>query len=958
MCGPIRLFVPLAAILVAAWPCRSQPVASLSISGGPFCAPDSVAVHNLSQGNGPLTVSWFVNQEPLSDTSFHLTFWAAECNLYDITVVVSDSGGLQDTASLLLTVYCPPTVFAGHDTALCLGDTLALAAIAPGTVTWQPAVGLSDPESPVTLCFPDATTLYVLTATDSIGCTSSDTLKVTVQPLPSVTLLPNAISICSNEGPVQLTGIPDGGFFSGTAVTQQGLFLAQQAGPGTFLLQYQVTDSLGCTATDTSVAQVFALPELIVSEDTSLCAGDTVSLWVQNVVSATWWPAEGLSDTASLAPQAWPQSTTVFYVTGSNGLCSVTDSVRLEVFPLPQVSAGNDTTACEGTPLLLQASGAEQYEWYPTAWVSQPNQALTQFTGTAATWLYVTGTDFNGCAATDSVWISYVATPNLILTNDTSLCKGNTVQLAAAAADTYSWAPANSLDNAFIANPEAAPAATTTYTLTASLSGCSFSDQLTVTVTNLPPVDAGPPLLNVCLGDTAQLTATGASFYLWTPGAYLSNPNSAAPLAFPVDTTWYYVTGTDVSGCQNTDSILVIVLPLPQPYIFADSSLCAGDTIVMYATGGLYYSWQPAGSLNMPLNFSTLAFPVQTTTYTVTVMDFKGCLNTATHKVSVYPKPLAIATGPPLVCAGQPAQLMASGGLYYTWQPSAGLNNAYISNPVATVYSNTTYTVTVSNEYFCSDTAQVHLQLHPPLQASVCSDTAICQGDSAQLWAVGGQQYLWWPSESLSATQVPDPAASPNMTTTYQVVVSDLCAADTLAVTVVVQPPPLVNAGPDLQAIAGTPIHLQAVASPGSYSWSPHDVLSCADCLNPEATLLETTVFTLTVTDSLGCTASDTVTVTVGCDEHIIFVPNVFTPNGNGQNDVLYVRSTGLDDLIYFRVYDRWGKRIFETGSIGKGWDGRYNGTDMPAGTYLYEWQARCLNGEVLHRFGNVTLLR
>ncbi|MCS6990722.1 MAG: gliding motility-associated C-terminal domain-containing protein [Chitinophagales bacterium] len=942
------------ALLPAGW---AQPMAGFTVNDSVFCAPALITAQNVSVGQEPLGVSWFLNQELISETAFHLSYVISACGLMELTLIVTDSSGAQDTASQMIYVHCPPMLDLGSDISLCSGDTISLNAQTSATLLWQPATGLSNPYIAQPLCFVTSTTLYVVTATDTNGCNAQDSILVTVNPLPEVTVTAQSSVYCVNTGEVQLWGLPEGGSFGGTAVSTDGLFSPPSAGVGTFTIKYTYTDSLGCSASDSVTIEVVDLPIMNVAEDTAICLGDTLVLSVSGVTVVSWSPADGLAQTDSLITLAFPTSTTTYIINGSDGLCTVVDSIKISVNPKPLVFAGNDTIACAGIPLWLQASGAEQYFWTPPNLVSDPDQAWTQFIGTQNSTLVLIGTDSNGCSNIDSVTITYVSVSDVILTPDTFICAGSSLQLNSIVADEYHWVPASGLSSDVIANPIAAPLLSASYVLTVLVNGCTFSEQISIAVQQ-PSVNAGPPSLSVCQGDTAQLFASGALFYQWWPVSGLSNPFIPNPYAYPSDTTWYFVTGTDSYGCSATDSIVLFVLPLPQVYIFADTSLCAGDTIPMYAVGGLYYSWQPTAGLSAPLNNSTLASPNQTTTYTVTVTDFKGCQNMATHTIYVRPKPDAEASGPEIVCAGIPIQLEASGGIYYVWQPITGLTNAFISNPQAVIYTSTTYTVTVTNAYFCTDTAQLQLHVQPPLEAFVCRDTTICMGDSAFLWAGGGLDYLWWPSESLVNPQSPNTWAAPQNTTTYSVIVRDACYADTLYATVIVQPPPVVWAGPDLHTVAGVDVEIVALASPGTYQWEPSTGLSCAQCLNPTVNLLETTTYVLTVTDSLGCTATDSLTVWVGCAEQVIFIPNVFTPNGNGLNDVLYVRTTGVEDLVFFRIYDRWGKRIFETNSLDRGWDGRYNGQEMPAGTYLYEWQARCLNGELIQGFGNVTLLR
>ena len=112
------------------------------------------------------------------------------------------------------------------------------------------------------------------------------------------------------------------------------------------------------------------------------------------------------------------------------------------------------------------------------------------------------------------------------------------------------------------------------------------------------------------------------------------------------------------------------------------------------------------------------------------------------------------------------------------------------------------------------------------------------------------------------------------------------------------------------------------------------------------------------MTDSSGCTASDEITLSVSCTIDALYVPNAFTPDNNGHNDVLFVRSNGIIDITYFRIFDRWGKMLFESDEIESGWDGTFKGAAMPAGVYLYTLQASCGSNNPILKQGNVTLLR
>jgi len=148
--------------------------------------------------------------------------------------------------------------------------------------------------------------------------------------------------------------------------------------------------------------------------------------------------------------------------------------------------------------------------------------------------------------------------------------------------------------------------------------------------------------------------------------------------------------------------------------------------------------------------------------------------------------------------------------------------------------------------------------------------------------------------------------------------------------------------------------------APINYYWTPASGLSCTNCEDPVASPPATTVYMLTGTDNNGCRMKDSVTVNVidGCAEALIFVPNTFTPNGDGRNDKLFVRAFGIQSINFFRVFDRWGKMVFETTDINTGWDGTHLGIPLDPGVFVYEVQGVCLNNEIFVKSGNVSIVK
>ena len=205
----------------------------------------------------------------------------------------------------------------------------------------------------------------------------------------------------------------------------------------------------------------------------------------------------------------------------------------------------------------------------------------------------------------------------------------------------------------------------------------------------------------ICKGSNAQLFASGGSTYSWTPTSTLNNPNIFNPVATPADTTTYYVTVTNVSGCSKIDSIKIFIKPLPIISISSDTSVCNNTPVQLFANGGSTYSWTPASTLNNPTINNPVATPASTTTYQVVVTNSTGCSNKDSVKIITSPLPVISKSNDTSICNNTSVQLFASGGSSYLWTPSSGLSNQNINNPVATPVTTTTWYVTVTNNPGC-----------------------------------------------------------------------------------------------------------------------------------------------------------------------------------------------------------------------------------------------------------------
>jgi gliding motility-associated-like protein len=160
-----------------------------------------------------------------------------------------------------------------------------------------------------------------------------------------------------------------------------------------------------------------------------------------------------------------------------------------------------------------------------------------------------------------------------------------------------------------------------------------------------------------------------------------------------------------------------------------------------------------------------------------------------------------------------------------------------------------------------------------------------------------------------------------------------------------------------MQTFANNPVLISASGT-GTYSWSPAEYVDCATCASTYATVNQTTTFVVTNYNEAGCRSEDTLVVHVGCNKDLVFIPNAFSPNGDGKNERFYVRTKGLTHLNYFKIYSRTGQCVFETNSALDGWDGTYLGMKLPPGVFSYYVEITCSENQVISFAGNITLIR
>ena len=343
-----------------------------------------------------------------------------------------------------------------------------------------------------------------------------------------------------------------------------------------------------------------------------------------------------------------------------------------------------------------------------------------------------------------------------------------------------------------------------------------------------------------------------------------------------------------------------------------------------------------------------------------------GCADTAYKTINILQGNNITLTNNLFLCEGQGKTVsINSNSNSINWYPSTGLSCSNCSAPFVNPFISTNYTIIASNSNGCIDTAYLVVSVQPRLPSSIDSNKIICLSDSTQLNANGGTSYTWNPITYLSNPQISNPWAFPPSTTTYYVAIHQgTCTFDTLQLTVTVNPKPILIAGTSQTLTAGSSVQLSASGTNiDFYSWTPTASLSCNTCAMPTASPTENTVYYITVSNVFGCKANDSVSIKIRCENNQVFLPNTFTPNGDGVNDVFAVRGVGISNILSFRIYNKWGTLVFErtnfsANDYSNGWDGTFNSTPLGNDIYIYTVDATCITGDLIQVKGDIALIK
>jgi gliding motility-associated-like protein len=883
---------------------------------------------------------------------------------------------VKDT--LIIEMSTPPVFSLGNNTAICSGQEFSL------SITQQvDSVNWLNPDGE--LKRNSTSYSYQVAVKDTIiahaynvhKCMSADSIVVDVLSLPLFSS-GNDRSICYGQHTLlEVTGSWQSVDWSSL---QQGM-LASNASTYSFrvlekdTVVAKVKDANGCVNYDSAIVQVLDLPVITLGEDRSICYEEQVQLQLTGSGNSIKWLDTDqnilASNVTSFGYQVLNRDTTIVEVTDANN-CVSFDSVIVSVLPLPQFDVGEDTAICFGQNILLQTgAGFQRVDWYSKS---------LDLNIHADSWFFnyevqVTDTLIakvlhpNGCTNYDSIRIEMLPLPVYSLGVDRDICYGDEVTFNIPG----SWAEVNWYTEGDLVLQ--ANNSSFTYNIEQNMPlwaevfdthGCVSYDTVQITMRVLPEFDLGADK-QFCKNDDISLKVVdGAASYAWRDenGLLLSDISSYNFKATTSEKIFLRV--RDRFECNFVDSVFVQVNPLPVFSVIGDFEICENDTthIAVDFRNPVAVKWETltnemlSSADQLVMSFSA------TTPVNVTLTDDKGCTDVKPMTVTVNIRPKPDAGADQLICFGETIALGSEQepGNTYDWNPALALDNPKSSRPKASPLESVTYTLTITNAKNCTATDSVYVEVNPEIIVDAGPNIAICTGDSIVLGgnptATGSRfhySYQWLAGEQPLQDNVSNPTVGPVQTTLYYVLVtSGKCTVEYDSVEVVVNPLPVVSIISDQSIGAGSGVQLY-VEGGLEFAWAPAESLDDASIAAPVASPLKTTKYHVKVKDENHCIDTASVKVFV---QNNLFIPNLFSPNGDGSNDVFKLYGSGVKEIT-LSVFDQKGNEVFRTSdkivAFETGWDGKSAGKFLKDDVYIWTIDGVFFNGDKISFEGNNT---
>ncbi len=948
-----------------------------------FCIGNSLVLGGNPTGQAGSNFLWTPATDLSSDTVANPIFTPSSPGNYRFIVNVTAGTGCGTRDTVDITVHGLPSVSINPGrTVICEDDTTALVASGALNYLWSPINTLSDSIGTGVTARPTDTTLYSVVGTDGNGCVNTDSVLISVVALPEIET-DSLLFLCAGDT-VQFnstvgvgityswSSLPVVNFISATNISDP--FVSHNTAGDTIIFQLIINKTLvaNCLNRDTTVLIIDSMVPTFAGPDTFLCAPGSVVLGGNPTGFAGTvfaWTNHFIDDSTLANPTVSPSGAFTYVVNTINGRCIGTDTVNVNVKPRPSIDVTPDSSFfCIGGSVQLNstvtAGTIQSLSWFPTDSLTDPTIANPIASPDDTTFYVLTALDTNGCTDQDTAAVFVFTTPPINIF-DTTICEGDSVQYVNSGAFNYLWSPNQDISSATASSPFVFPTTTRQYHVEVSNNaGCFGEDSAVVTVIPQPVMTITPDTA-ICIGDRITLNATGGNSILWSPFTGLSNPISYSPLANPTITTTYTATVTD-GVCSASRDVTITVNPIPTIDAGPNDAACFGAQFQLAATGGSTYLWMPGNVLNDSTSASPIANIVNTTTFYVTGFDNIGCSNIDSITLTVNPLPVADAGPDRTVCEiGQTVSLGGSpttvGSNTIIWSNGQFLDNPLSPNPLATVLNRQEFLLVVTDSLGCQNVDTVVVDIFAIALTPIAD---LCIGASSTLTfetLIGTEPFLfdWTPATGLDQTDIREPTSTPPFPIEYQVVVRDSNGCiDSATVGVFHKVTP--EASFDLEVLADCDSAFVTVentsVSADDYIWIYNGQM--VDEERPEFLVPYSSQFVMQLV-AINDICTDTAIVTDDIltfeDYYTLNPPNVFTPNGDGVNDLFEINAGHrLFNCSEVHIYNRWGQLMFKSAGPQHVWDGRtFTGQQATEGVYFYTVN---VNGQQMG--GSVTLMR
>ncbi|MDD3876842.1 MAG: PKD domain-containing protein [Bacteroidales bacterium] len=672
------------------------------------------------------------------------------------------------------------------------------------------------------------------------------------------------------------------------------------------------------------------------------CFGSPNPGLTANGIDLKWYGNSNLTTLLSTDSIYYPTVTNIgtytFYVTQSDSLCeSSYAEIKLTILPSITVPPVPNQSICSGTPVQpFIANGNGIFTWYSDSLLTNVIAVNDTFIpnvtapGTYNYYLMVYDTVLLCPSQPQHIVLEIYPMPLALASNDTSICIGTSATLNVnynnSVPTTISWS--NGYNTPQITTT---PLSDVTYYVSIE-NICGIAEDSVKVFVNPLPVTSTSPDTSVCGGEPVNLSASGGNSYIWSNNA----GNSASVIVTPISSTTYTVTVTDNNSCSQIDSVHIFVISHPIADAGIDTGICIGSSLQLNATGGLNYIWNTGDTIP-----NITVTPNSNSLYSVTVTDNFNCSSKDSVMVQVWSLPTAFAGNDILLCIGNIDTLNATGGVSYLWSPSTGLSNPASGNPIITPTSTITYTVIVSDIHSCSASDDVIVSVYPPPQV-IFSASAYsgCDPMSVNFTDLTNAQIVSWEWEfgdnasSNNTSNIQNPThlyqQSGNYTVSLTITTTDGCEVTSSIndfITIYPKPEAAFNFYP-LNGTTEDPMINFFDASTNATRWfwnfgdyaSENNNFSIDQNTSHSFSREGDYTITLHVESQNGCIDSTSENIKI-VPEYALFIPNAFTPDGDGLNDYFNVYGSNIVE-VRMTIFNRWGDLIFETDDMNNPWDG------------------------------------